>query len=1115
MSLLAPIEGRSETATEPRVPLEAVIATSELGRRVSRPPDFAAENAALVELMEELSRSPGDILQKLIEKVQTLCRAHSAGISILEHENVPKVFRWHAVAGRWAGFLGGTMPREISPCGTVLDQDRVLLMSRPQRHFPFPPEVVPEVEEALLAPFHIAGEAVGTVWAIAHDESLRFDAEDQRLLVSLSKFASAAYQQHLSQNRKLRLAAIVESSDDAIISKDLNGVIKSWNRGAEVIFGYTAQEAIGQPVTMLIPKDRWDEEPDILDRIRRGTKIDHYETVRRRKDGALIDISLSVSPLVDGQGTVIGASKIARDVTERKRAERELRALEQRFREMIDALPAAIYTTDADGRLTHFNPAAVEMSGRVPQLGTDQWCVSWKLYNPDGTPLPHDKCPMAISLKEGRPVRGVEAVAERPDGTRVWFEPYPTPLCDAQGRVVGGINMLVDITERKRAEEALRESEERFRMVADNMAQLAWTCDKLGNATWYNRRWLDYTGLTVEQMKDWGWMQCQHPDHVDRVVASVMRSRESGELWEDTFPLRGSDGQYRWFLSRAYPIRDQNGQVVRWFGTNTDIDETKRASDRLRLLWEAAGVLLATDNPDAMLRGLFAKIAPRMGLDAFFNYMVTDSADALRLESCVGIADDDAKSINQLDFGQSICGTVAVQREPIHATHIQASDDPKVQLVKSFGFRAYACNPLMSEGRLLGTLSFASRTRDQFDADELAFFQTICQYVTAAYERLRLLRQLKEADRRKDEFLAALAHELRNPLNPIRNAVESLRIKGPPDAALQFERDVIARQVEHLTRLIDDLLDINRIARDKLELRKQPIELSDTVQAAIEMSRPLIDQAGHELTVRLPDEPVWLDGDPARLSQVLMNLLNNAVKYTEPGGQIWLTAIRENGQIAIAVTDTGIGIPPDKLANLFELFYQADQSLERSGGGLGIGLSLVRRFVEMHGGSVTAHSEGLGMGSEFTVRLPVLADAPVAAAVRSNDGNEKFVGGRRILVVDDNQDSAKMLATLLRLTGNEVETAFDGLDAIQAGERFGPDVVLMDIGMPRLNGYETCRRMRQQPWGKQALLIAQTGWGQNEDKRRTAEAGFDAHFVKPVSLDALNKLLNKWQPARV
>ena len=255
-----------------------------------------------------------------------------------------------------------------------------------------------------------------------------------------------------AQKATQQLISIVESSHDAIVSKDLNGIISTWNRGAERLFGYTADEVLGKSITILIPPDRLEEEPDILARIRKGELVDHFETRRQRKDGSIVDISLTISPVRDAKGRIIGASKIARDITERKQADAKIKESERRLQDLLAAVPAAIYTTDAEGKITYFNQAAVDLAGRTPTLGSDEWCVTWKLYWPDGTPLPHDQCPMAIALKEGRMVRGVEAVAERPDGTRVPFIPYPTPLRDVNGKVVGGINMLVDVSERKQAE---------------------------------------------------------------------------------------------------------------------------------------------------------------------------------------------------------------------------------------------------------------------------------------------------------------------------------------------------------------------------------------------------------------------------------------------------------------------------------------------------------------------------------------------------------------------------------------------------------------------------------------------------------------------------------------
>jgi PAS domain S-box-containing protein len=498
------------------------------------------------------------------------------------------------------------------------------------------------------------------------------------------------------------------------------------------------------------------------------------------------------------------------------------------------------------------------------------------------------------------------------------------------------------------AQEALRESEERFRMLADNMSQLAWTCDRLGAVTWYNRRWIEYTGLSFEDMKGWDWSKVQHPDHVARVVARVERSAQTGEPWEDTFPLRGKDGRYRWFLSRALPIRDATGEIVHWFGTNTDVDAQVRAEEALQ-----------------------------------------------------------------------------------------------------------------------------------------------------------------DASRRKDEFLALMAHELRNPLAAISNSVHSLlRCESGDWRTVRSASEILERQVSHMVRQVDDLLDMSRINKGKLELHKEPVDLARVVSHAIETMRPLRESLSHDLSITLPPDPIVLFGDPMRLTQILANLLSNAYKFTDRGGRISLHVKRENDIAVVRVRDTGIGLASDQLERIFELFAQVDRSLERPRDGLGLGLTLAQDLAKMHDGALEAQSDGLGQGSEFTVRLPIDVAQPKPTLRKSLPVEPSPLRALRILVADDNQDSANSLAMLLKLLGHEVETARDGLEAIDKAAKFQADVVLLDIGMPFLNGYEAARRIRTQQRNKRLKLVALTGWGQEEDRLRCEEAGFDVHLVKPVDLEALARILD-------
>jgi PAS domain S-box-containing protein len=378
-------------------------------------------------------------------------------------------------------------------------------------------------------------------------------------------------------------------------------------------------------------------------------------------------------------------------------------------------------------------------------------------------------------------------------------------------------------------------------------------------------------------------------------------------------------------------------------------------------------------------------------------------------------------------------------------------------------------------------------------------------------DRYRLEQALREADRRKDEFLATLAHELRNPLAPIRNAIQILRLEGPPDLRLQWARDVIDRQVGQLTRIVEDLLDVSRITRGRIELRRERVELAAIVERALETSRPLLEAAQHRLTVDPCEESsessLYVEADLTRMAQVVSNLLNNAAKYTRPGGHIQLSTGREDGFAVIRVRDDGVGIPWEMLRRVFDLFIQVDTSLERAQGGLGIGLTIAKSLVEMHGGTIEAASEGPGRGSEFAIRLPLAPEK--ALPLEPGDAKEDgcVSAGLRILVVDDNADSAESLAVWLRLMGHETRTAHNGPEALDAAPAYRPDVIFLDIGMPGMSGYEVARRLRERPETSETSIVAMTGWGQEEDRRRSKEAGFDHHLVKPLEPESLTDLL--------
>jgi signal transduction histidine kinase/ActR/RegA family two-component response regulator len=386
----------------------------------------------------------------------------------------------------------------------------------------------------------------------------------------------------------------------------------------------------------------------------------------------------------------------------------------------------------------------------------------------------------------------------------------------------------------------------------------------------------------------------------------------------------------------------------------------------------------------------------------------------------------------------------------------------------------------------------------------------ISRHALAARRAEQALREseesLKQADRRKDEFLATLAHELRNPLAPIGNALEIIKHADGNSEMMHVARDTMHRQFGQMVRLVDDLLDVGRITRDRLELRQERVELATVIHQAIDTCRAMAEAAGHKIGVSLPTTPIWVFADPVRLTQVFSNLLNNGCKFTEPGGSISISTQREGDEVLVSVTDSGVGIAPGELDRIFEIFEQVDRTLERTRGGLGIGLTIVKRLVELHGGEIAVKSDGHGAGSTFVVRLPtVAAEVPAPA---SNQTPSATPALRRVLVVDDNRDSADSLALLLKVNGHDVQTAYDGREAVDKIQAVRPDLVLLDIGMPGMNGHDVCRFVRQQPWGHDIRIAALTGWGQDQDRELTRASGFDHHLVKPVQIDELNSVLH-------
>ncbi len=676
-----------------------------------------------------------------------------------------------------------------------------------------------------------------------------------------------------------------------------------------------------------------------------------------------------------------------------------------------------------------------------------------------------------------------------------------------------------------KGERELWASQERLRVTLASIGDALITTDKRGRVTYLNAVAESLTGWKSDEAAGQPLETVFHivnestRQPVENPATRALKEGVIVGLANHTI-LIGKDDTERPIADSAAPIEDKRANVIGVVLVFRDVTGERRAEQDLQeraalsaFEAEMGVVLTQIDTVENML----SRCAETMvrHLDGAFArvWTLNEKENVLEMQASAGLYTHLDGPHSRVPVGQYKIGLIAQQRQPMLTNSVVG--DARVhdqEWAKREGMVAFAGYPLLVEARLVGVVAMFAR--HELSEAVLQAMGLVANSIALAIEQKRqanVLRKiaadLSEADRRKNEFLAMLAHELRNPLAPIRHALQIMRLTGGHGEVVHSASEMMERQVGQMVRLVDDLLDVSRISRGKIELRRGQIELASAVNHAVEAARPLTESMGHELTVTLPPQPIYLNGDPTRLAQVVGNLLNNACKFTEKGGRIWLIVEREGEQAVIRVRDSGIGIPATEHPRIFEMFMQVDTSLERSVSGLGIGLTLVKNFVEMHDGTVEVRSDGPGQGSEFVVRLPIMVETPKPPPSEPTASEPTTTTPRRFLVVDDNRDSAEFLATWLKLTGNETHTAYDGLEAVEAAATFRPDVVLLDIGLPGLNGYEAARKIREQQWGKSMVLVALTGWGQEEDRRKSSEAGFNGHLVKPVDYDDLMKLL--------
>ncbi|WP_164101054.1 PAS domain S-box protein [Candidatus Laterigemmans baculatus] len=890
---------------------------------------------------------------------------------------------------------------------------------------------------------------------------------------------------NLLENKAQFAKVVAGVRDYAIFLLDRDGNVQTWNTGAELLKSYRAEEILGEHFSRFYPAESiaagW---PQHELKVAASAGRFEDEGWRIRQDGSKFWASVVITALRDDAGEVTGFLKITRDLTLRKHNEEKLRLSEARFRLLVDGVQDyAIYMLDPEGRVTTWNNGAERLKGYSAAAIIGE---HFSLFYP---PEAIERGWPEKNLRQATAVGRVEDEGwrVRRDGSQFWAGVTITAVRDDEGQLLGFAKVTRDLTERRAAEERSRKlhEEEAARKAAEKAAvqieqqreQLYVTLSSIGDGVVVTDQHGRITFLNPVAVSLTGWSE---DDAIGKPLEAVFRtinedSRKSVPNPVDTVfrenrvvelanhtALVTKDGREVPIEDSAAPIRGKGGEISGAVLVFRDVSETRRARETQLYL---AAIVESSD--DAIIgQTLDGRIASwNRGAEQLYGYAT---------EEIVG------KPLSILVPDDHPEESPTITERVARGEYIEHFETQRVRRDGSRVDVSLTISPVKdAEGRIIGASKIA-----------------------------RDITGRKEEERRKNEFLALLAHELRNPLAPLRNGLQVLQLSGDDPDVLSEVRTLMERQLQHLVRLVDDLLDMSRISRGKLHLQRQRIPIAQAVEHALEIVGQAISEQGQELTVNLPDDPLLVDADETRLAQVICNLLMNAVKYSDPGSSIELTVEREGAEALIRVRDQGIGIPEPMLPRVFDMFIQVDRSLEKAQGGLGVGLAIVKRLVEMHGGSIAAQSEGHGKGSEFIIRLPLVLSVVQHSTPASTAADAApRASNRRILVVDDNRDAATSLTMMLKRMGNVVRVAHDGQAGVEAAADFRPDLILLDIGMPKLNGYDAAQQIRRSPWGKSVKIVALTGWGQEEDRRKSQAAGFDLHLVKPVEPAEIEKLL--------